>query len=150
MKALIQRVKKAKVLINNLEERKIDFGLVVLLGIGNSDNEEDADWLLNKVLNMRIFNDEKDIMNLSLIDTNGSIMIISQFTLMASTKKGNRPSYINAANHKHAVPLYNYFIRKTSNFINAPIVTGEFGANMLVSIENDGPVTIVIDSKNKE
>ena len=84
---------------------------------GNSDNEEDADWLLNKVLNMRIFNDEKDIMNLSLIDTNGSIMIISQFTLMASTKKGNRPSYINAANHKHAVPLYNYFIRKTSNFI---------------------------------
>ena len=93
---------------------------------------------------------EKDIMNLSLIDTNGSIMIISQFTLMASTKKGNRPSYINAANHKHAVPLYNYFIRKTSNFINTPIVTGEFGANMLVSIENDGPVTIVIDSKNKE
>ena len=89
-------------------------------------------------------------MNLSLIDTNGSIMIISQFTLMASTKKGNRPSYINAANHKHAVPLYNYFIRKTSNFINTPIVTGEFGANMLVSIENDGPVTIVIDSKNKE
>ena len=150
MKAVIQRVKKAKVLINNLEERKIDFGLVVLLGIGNSDNEEDADWLLNKVLNIRIFNDEKDIMNLSLIDTNGSIMIISQFTLMASTKKGNRPSYINAANHKHAVPLYNYFIRKTSNFINAPIVTGEFGANMLVSIENDGPVTIVIDSKNKE
>ena len=113
MKAVIQRVKKAKVLINNLEERKIDFGLVVLLGIGNSDNKEDADWLLNKVLNMRIFNDEKDIMNLSLIDKNGSIMIISQFTLMASTKKGNRPSYINAANHKHAVPLYNYFIRKT-------------------------------------
>ena len=96
MKAVIQRVKKAKVLINNVEERNIDLGLVVLLGIGNSDNEEDAEWLLNKVLNMRIFNDEKNIMNLSLIDINGSIMIISQFTLMASTKKGNRPSYINA------------------------------------------------------
>jgi len=150
MKAVIQRVKKAKVLINNVEERNIDLGLVVLLGIGNSDNEEDAEWLLNKVLNMRIFNDEKNIMNLSLIDMNGSIMIISQFTLIASTKKGNRPSYINAANHKHAVPLYNYFTSRASNLINTPIVTGEFGANMIVSIENDGPVTIVIDSKNKE
>jgi len=150
MKAVIQRVKKAKVLINNLEERKIDFGLVVLLGIGNSDNEEDADWLLNKVLNMRIFNDQNDVMNLSLTDMNGSIMIVSQFTLMASTKKGNRPSYINAANHKHAVPLYNYFISRASNLINKTIVTGEFGASMIVSIENDGPVTIVMDSKNKE
>ena len=150
MKAVIQRVKKAKVLINNVEERNIDLGLVVLLGIGNSDNEEDAEWLLNKVLNMRIFNDEKNIMNLSLIDMNGSIMIISQFTLMASTKKGNRPSYINAANHKHAVPLYKHFTNRASNLINTPIVTGEFGANMIVSIENDGPVTIVIDSKNKE
>tara|TARA_B100000945_G_scaffold314686_1_gene312634 strand:+ start:824 stop:1276 length:453 start_codon:yes stop_codon:yes gene_type:complete len=150
MKAVIQRVKKAKVLINDVEERSIDFGLVVLLGIGNSDNEEDADWLLNKVLNMRIFNDQNDVMNLSLTDMNGSIMIVSQFTLMASTKKGNRPSYINAANHKHAVPLYNYFISRASNLINKTIVTGEFGASMIVSIENDGPVTIVIDSKNKE
>ena len=150
MKAVIQRVKKAKVLINYVEERSIDFGLVVLLGIGNSDNEEDADWLLNKVLNMRIFNDQNDVMNLSLTDMNGSIMIVSQFTLMASTKKGNRPSYINAANHKHAVPLYNYFISRASNLINKTIVTGEFGASMIVSIENDGPVTIVIDSKNKE
>tara|TARA_B100001029_G_C15058541_1_gene456419 strand:- start:210 stop:662 length:453 start_codon:yes stop_codon:yes gene_type:complete len=150
MKAVIQRVKKAKVLINDVEERSIDFGLVVLLGIGNSDNEEDADWLLNKVLNMRIFNDQNDVMNLSLTDMNGSIMIVSQFTLMASTKKGNRPSYINAANHKHAVPLYNYFISRASNLINKTIVTGEFGASMIVSIENDGPVTIVMDSKNKE
>lgn len=150
MKAVIQRVKKAKVLINYVEERSIDFGLVVLLGIGNSDNEEDADWLLNKVLNMRIFNDQNDVMNLSLTDMNGSIMIVSQFTLMASTKKGNRPSYINAANHKHAVPLYNYFISRASNLINKTIVTGEFGASMIVSIENDGPVTIVMDSKNKE
>ena len=150
MKAVLQRVKKAKVLINDIEERSIDFGIVVLLGIDNNDNKEDVDWLVNKVVNMRIFNDKSDVMNLSLIDINGSIMIISQFTLIASTKKGNRPSYINAAKHDYAIPLYNYFINKTSSFIENPIVTGEFGANMIVSIKNDGPVTIVIDSKNKE
>ena len=150
MKAVLQRVKSAKVLINDIEERSIDFGIVVLLGIENNDNKEDVDWLVNKVVNMRIFNDETDVMNLSLIDINGSIMIISQFTLIASTKKGNRPSYINAAKHDHAIPLYNYFISKTSSLINKPIITGDFGANMIVSIENEGPVTIVIDSKNKE
>jgi len=150
MKAVLQRVKSAKVLINDIEERSIDFGIVVLLGIENNDNKEDVDWLVNKVVNMRIFNDETDVMNLSLIDINGSIMIISQFTLIASTKKGNRPSYINAAKHDHAIPLYNYFISKTSSLINKPIITGEFGANMIVSIENEGPVTIVIDSKFKE
>jgi D-tyrosyl-tRNA(Tyr) deacylase len=150
MKAVLQRVKSAKVLINDIEERSINFGIVVLLGIENNDNKEDVDWLVNKVVNMRIFNDETDVMNLSLIDINGSIMIISQFTLIASTKKGNRPSYINAAKHDHAIPLYNYFISKTSSLINKPIITGEFGANMIVSIENEGPVTIVIDSKFKE
>ena len=150
MKAVLQRVKSAKVLINDIEERSIDFGIVVLLGIENNDNKEDVDWLVNKVVNMRIFNDETDVMNLSLIDISGSIMIISQFTLIASTKKGNRPSYINAAKHDHAIPLYNYFISKTSSLINKPIITGEFGANMIVSIENEGPVTIVIDSKFKE
>ncbi len=149
MKAVLQRVKSAKVLINDIEERSINFGIVVLLGIENNDNKEDVDWLVNKVVNMRIFNDETDVMNLSLIDINGSIMIISQFTLIASTKKGNRPSYINAAKHDHAIPLYNYFISKTSSLINKPIITGEFGANMIVSIENEGPVTIFIDSKFK-
>ncbi len=150
MKAVLQRVNNAKVLINNIEEKSIDSGIVVLLGIDKNDNKEDADWLVNKIVNMRIFNDQTDFMNLSLIDINGSIMIISQFTLIASTKKGNRPSYINAAKHNLAVPLYNYFINKTSSLISKPIITGEFGANMMVSIENDGPVTIIIDSKNKE
>ena len=118
--------------------------------MSNDDTKVNVQYLVQKLVNMRIFNDESDVMNLSLIDINGSIMIISQFTLIASTKKGNRPSYINAAKYDYAIPLYNYFINKTSSFIENPIVTGEFGANMIVSIENDGPVTIVIDSKNKE
>ena len=150
MKAVIQRVNNAKVLINNIEEKSIDSGIVVLLGIQKNDNKEDVTWLVNKIVNIRIFNDQNDVMNLSLTDINGSIMIISQFTLIASTKRGNRPSYINAAKHDHAVPLYNYFINKISSLISNPIITGEFGANMIVSIKNDGPVTIVIDSKNKE
>ena len=150
MKVVLQRVNNAKVLINNIEEKSIDSGIVVLLGIQKNDNKEDVTWLVNKIVNIRIFNDQNDVMNLSLTDINGSIMIISQFTLIASTKRGNRPSYINAAKHDHAVPLYNYFINKISSLISNPIITGEFGANMIVSIKNDGPVTIVIDSKNKE
>ena len=110
MKVVLQRVNNAKVLINNIEEKSIDSGIVVLLGIQKNDNEEDVDWLANKIVNIRIFNDQIDVMNRSLIDINGSIMIISQFTLIASTKKGNRPSYINAAKHDQAIPLYNYFI----------------------------------------
>ena len=140
----------AKAEVQSARQKSIDSGIVVLLGIQKNDNEEDVDWLANKIVNMRIFNDQMDVMNLSLIDINGSIMIISQFTLIASTKKGNRPSYINAAKHDQAIPLYNYFINKTSSLISKPIITGEFGANMIVSIKNDGPVTIVIDSKNKE
>ncbi len=150
MRAVIQRVKKAKVIINDIEERTIDFGLVVLLGIENNDNKDDVDWLVNKIVDMRIFNDNSEIMNLSLKDINGSIMIISQFTLFASIKKGNRPSYINAAKHDHAIPLYDYFIEKSSAIIKKLLVTGEFGANMQVSLINDGPVTIVIDSKRRE
>ena len=150
MKAVLQRVNNAKVLINNIEEKIIDSGIVVLLGIDKNDNKEDADWLVNKIVNMRIFNDQTDFMNLSLIDINGSIMIISQFTLIASTKKGNRPSYINAASHQIAIPLYEYFIRMCKEKINDRVKAGVFGADMKIKLLNDGPVTIIIDTKDKE
>jgi D-tyrosyl-tRNA(Tyr) deacylase len=115
-----------------------------------ADQLKDVDWLVNKVLNLRIFNDKNGVMNCSLLDNGGELMIISQFTLMAATKKGNRPSYIRAANHKHAIPLYNYFIKKADSILKSKVATGNFGANMKVTLENDGPVTILIDSKNKE
>ena len=149
MKAVLQRVKKAKVLINDIEERSIDFGIVVLLGIDNNDNKEDVDWLVKKVVNMRIFNDKSDVMNLSLIDINGSIMIISQFTLIALTKKGNRPSWNNAASSKEGKYLYNKFIEEFKLLYNQKkIQTGIFGEDMKIELNNNGPVTIFFDSKN--
>ena len=150
MRVVLQRVRRAQVIIEEKESEEIGNGILILLGIEMADQLEDVDWLVNKVLNLRIFNDKNGVMNCSLIDKGGELMIISQFTLMAATKKGNRPSYIRAANHKYAIPLYNYFIKKADSILKSKVATGDFGANMKVTLENDGPVTILIDSKNKE
>lgn len=158
MKVVIQRVKEASVKIkNSIEEsqnleRKIQQGLVILLGIEDADSEKDIEWLIHKILQLRIFNDNTGIMNLSLENIQGEILLISQFTLFASTKKGNRPSYIRAAKPEIAIPLYESFIDQLNNGIkwNKKITTGVFGADMEISLVNDGPVTIIIDSKNKE
>ena len=150
MRVVLQRVRKALVIIEEKESEEIGNGILVLLGIEMADQLKDVDWLVNKVLNLRIFNDKYGVMNCSLLDNGGELMIISQFTLMATTKKGNRPSYIRAANHNHAIPLYNYFIKKADSILKSKVATGDFGANMKVTLENDGPVTILIDSKNKE
>ena len=150
MKLVIQRVKESSVEIDNKIKAEIERGFLVLIGISKEDNKSDVEWLVNKVLNIRIFNDTDGVMNKSIIDIKGEILIISQFTLMALTKKGNRPSYINSASHEIAIPLYNYFIELLQSKIINRIKTGIFGANMKVSLINDGPVTIIIDSKNKE
>ena len=150
MKLVIQRVKESSVEIDNKIKAEIGKGLLVLIGISQEDNKLDVEWLVNKVLNIRIFNDSDGIMNKSIIDIKGEILIISQFTLMALTKKGNRPSYIESASHEIAIPLYNYFIELLQSEIKSRIKTGTFGADMRVSLINDGPVTIIIDSKNKE
>jgi len=150
MRVVLQRVRKAKVIIEERESNEIGQGILVLLGVENTDEMSDVDWLVNKVLNLRIFNDDNGVMNKSLLDVNGELMIVSQFTLMAATKKGNRPSYIKAASHEHAIPLYESFIKKTRSLLESKIATGTFGAMMRVVLENDGPVTILIDSKNKE
>lgn len=150
MRSVIQRVLKASVTINNQKRSEIGHGLLVLLGIEDSDNETDIEWLCNKIVNLRIFNDTDGIMNLSVKDVNGSIMVISQFTLHAKTRKGNRPSYIKAAHPDIAIPIYNSFIGKISGLLGHEIATGEFGAMMQVELINDGPVTIIIDSKEKE
>ena len=150
MKLVIQRVKESSVEIDNKIKAEIGKGLLVLIGISQKDNKLDVEWLVNKVLNIRIFNDSDGIMNKSIIDIKGEILIISQFTLMALTKKGNRPSYIKSASHKIAIPLYNYFIKLLESKLNNKIKTGIFGADMKVRLINDGPVTIIIDSKNKE
>ena len=150
MKVVIQRVKESSVEIDNKIKAKIENGLLVLIGINQEDNKLDVEWLVNKVLNIRIFNDSDGVMNKSIIDIKGEILIISQFTLMALTKKGNRPSYIESASHEIAIPLYNYFIELLQSEIKSRIKTGTFGADMRVSLINDGPVTIIIDSKNKE
>lgn len=150
MRVLIQRVKKATVTINNTVKSKINRGLLVFVGIENADNEEDIEWLGQKIVNLRIFNDEKGIMNESIKDCGYEILIVSQFTLHASTKKGNRPSYIHAAKPDISLPLYDRFCANLSNKLGKPAKTGEFGAEMEVSLINDGPVTIWIDSKNKE
>ncbi len=149
MRIVIQRVKKAKITINQSIEREIEQGLLVLLGIEEADEKEDADWLLKKILHLRIFDDENGIMNVSLMDIKGNLMIVSQFTLHANTKKGNRPSYIRAAKPEKAVPLYDYFLQQARESI-PQTKSGEFGAYMNIALENDGPVTIIIDSKNKE
>lgn len=150
MRVVIQRVSEASVLINNAEKRSIGQGLLILLGIEDSDSEEDIEWLCGKIARLRIFGDEQGVMNLSVCDVVGQIMVISQFTLYASTKKGNRPSYIRASKPEGAIPLYEKFIQTLQTEIASPIVCGEFGAYMQVSLLNDGPVTIVIDSKNRE
>lgn len=150
MRVVIQRVRKASVLINATEKRVISQGLVVLLGIEMSDTEEDVLWMVNKTLNLRIFGDENDVMYRSLLDIEGELLVVSQFTLMASTKKGNRPSYIRAATHEHAIPLYESFLAVARERMEQAVVSGTFGAAMQIDLLNDGPVTIVIDSKNKE
>ena len=150
MKLVIQRVKESSVEIDNKIKAEIGKGLLVLIGISQEDNKLDVEWLANKVLNIRIFNDSDGVMNNSIIDIKGEILIISQFTLMALTKKGNRPSYIKSASHEIAIPLYNYFIELLESKLNNRIKTGMFGADMKVRLINDGPVTIIIDSKNKE
>lgn len=150
MKAVIQRVLQASVTINDDIVANINQGLLVLVGIEDADNHEDIDWLTSKIANLRIFGDENSVMNLSLKDVSGEIIVVSQFTLHALTKKGNRPSYIKAAKPEVAIPLYEKFILKMENEIGKKVQTGQFGADMKVSLINDGPVTIVIDSKNKE
>ena len=150
MKLVIQRVKESSVEIDSKIKAEIGKGLLILIGISQEDNKLDVEWLVNKVLNIRIFNDSDGVMNKSIIDIKGEILIISQFTLMALTKKGNRPSYIKSASHEIAIPLYNYFIELLESKLNNRTKTGIFGADMKVRLINDGPVTIIIDSKNKE
>jgi len=149
MKSVIQRVTKAAVTIEGKVVSEIKNGLLILLGIEPLDDETDIEWLSKKIANLRIFNDENQVMNKSLIEVNGDAIIVSQFTLHASTKKGNRPSYLNAAKPEIAIPLYKQFISSFENQINKKVGTGEFGADMKVDLLNDGPVTIIIDSKNK-
>ena len=149
MKLVIQRVTHASVVVEGQTVGAIDQGLLVLVGIENEDNQEDINWLSNKLVNMRIFNDAQDVMNLSVKDVEGNILIISQFTLHASTQKGNRPSYIQAAKPDIAIPLYEKFIQKVEEDLGKTVQTGIFGADMKVSLLNDGPVTIIIDSKNR-
>ena len=150
MRALIQRVSNASVTINEQVKSSIQQGLLVLIGIEHNDTDEDSDWLTSKIVNLRIFDDEKGIMNKSVLDIEGNIMVVSQFTLHASTKKGNRPSYIKAAKHEVAIPLYHCFCEKLSQLLGKSVATGEFGADMKVQLINDGPVTIYMDTKNKE
>ncbi|HNR42553.1 MAG TPA: D-aminoacyl-tRNA deacylase [Bacteroidales bacterium] len=150
MRAVIQRVSRASVRIGHTEKSSIGHGLLVLLGIEENDSDTDTDWLCKKIVQLRIFNDNEGIMNLSVRDVNGSIMVISQFTLHAKTKKGNRPSYIKAAPPEKAIPLYNSFTEKISELLGKEIATGEFGAMMEVELVNDGPVTIIIDTREKE
>lgn len=149
MRAVIQRVSEASVVIDNAKVASIQNGLLVLLGIENADTQEDIAWLSEKIANLRVFNDEKGIMNSSLKDIDGELILVSQFTLHASTKKGNRPSYLQAAKPVVAIPLYKEFIRVLTQDLGKKIQTGQFGADMKVSLLNDGPVTILIDSKNK-
>lgn len=150
MRVLIQRVKMASVNINGNEERSIDEGLLVFLGIEDADTQEDIEYLTRKIINLRVFDDENGVMNRSVIETGGEILMISQFTLHASTKKGNRPSYIRAAKPDVAIPLYEAFIKQMTHELGKAIIKGEFGADMQVNLVNNGPVTIWMDSKNRE
>jgi D-aminoacyl-tRNA deacylase len=150
MKAVIQRVSKANVKVGGKVTGEIAEGLLILLGIEDADTEEDIQWLSNKMLNLRIFNDENGVMNNSVLDMGGDILLVSQFTLHASTKKGNRPSYIRASKPDFAVPMYEKMINQLENDLGKKIQTGIFGADMKVELLNDGPVTIIIDTKNKE
>ena len=149
MKVVIQRVNKAEITIDQKETRHIGPGLVVLLGIVEEDGTEDIEWLVKKIINLRIFNDEAGVMNRSVSEIGGDILLVSQFTLHASTKKGNRPSYIKAAKPDVAIPLYNQFIDSLRQDFSGKVMTGSFGADMQIFLINDGPVTIIIDSKEK-
>lgn len=150
MRTVIQRVARASVSVEGSKKSEIGPGLLVLLGIEDSDDSNDIEWLCSKIVQLRIFNDPDGVMNLSVQDTGGRIMVISQFTLHAKTKKGNRPSYIRAARPEVAIPLYNSFVSRLSSLHGHEIATGEFGAMMQVELVNDGPVTIIIDTKEKE
>ncbi len=150
MRFLIQRVAEASVLIDKKPFSNIEKGFLVLVGIEELDNQEDVDWLCSKLINLRVFSDDEGKMNLSLLDIKGDVLLVSQFTLFASTKKGNRPSFIKSAKPEFAIPLYEYCISQLSNLLHKPIKTGQFGADMKVCLVNDGPVTILMDSKQKE
>lgn len=150
MKVVIQRVSEASVVINAKTVACIQQGLLILLGIVAEDTQEDIDWLVKKIANLRIFNDENDVMNKSILDVDGDCIVVSQFTLHASTKKGNRPSYIKAAKPDIAIPMYEHFVTSLEKETGKKVQTGEFGADMKVDLCNDGPVTIVIDTKQKE
>ena len=156
MRAVIQRVNEAGVRIVDIEgidpteERKIDQGFVILLGVCDEDSQEDVDWLVRKIAALRVFNDENGVMNRSLLDVDGNCLVVSQFTLYASYKKGNRPSWFKAGSHEHSIPLYKSFCEQLSEAIGKTVKTGEFGADMKVRLINDGPVTICMDTKNKE
>ena len=150
MRFVIQRVSEASVKIDGAIYSDIQKGFLVLVGVEETDTKEDADWLCQKLIGIRIFSDAEDKMNLSLQDINGDILLVSQFTLFASTKKGNRPSFIKSAKPDIAIPLYEYCIQQLSSLLNKPIKTGQFGADMKVSLANDGPVTILMDSKSRE
>ena len=149
MKAVIQRVAHAGVTIEGALKASVGKGLLVLLGVGYEDGADDIRWLVRKISGLRIFDDEKGVMNRSVVDVDGEVIVISQFTLMADCRRGNRPSYINAANHEIAIPLYLEFCRELSEAIGKKVQTGEFGADMKVELLNDGPVTICLDSKEK-
>ncbi|MDQ3190385.1 MAG: D-aminoacyl-tRNA deacylase [Bacteroidota bacterium] len=150
MRVVIQRVSKASVTINEKLKCAIENGLLILLGIEETDNTEDIPWLVQKISNLRIFDDKEGVMNLSVKDVNADVLIISQFTLFASTKKGNRPSYLRAAKPIIAIPIYELLIKSLEEELKKPVSSGEFGADMQVALVNDGPVTILIDTKNKE
>ena len=150
MRAVIQRVTRASVAIEGKEKAKIENGFLVLLGIEDADSTDDVSWLAGKIAKLRVFSDAEGLMNLSLDDIHGDIIVVSQFTLFAATKKGNRPSYIRAARPEKAIPLYELFVKTLQTEIQGSVQTGEFGADMKVDLLNDGPVTIIIDTKNKE
>lgn len=150
MRAVIQRVSRASVTIEGTVKSSIQGGFLILLGICEEDNMEDVDWLVHKIAGLRVFDDENHVMNRSILDVNGEILVISQFTLYASYKKGNRPSWFRAGSHEHSIPLYEAFCNQLSEAIGKPVGTGEFGSDMKVELLNDGPVTICMDTKNKE
>ena len=150
MRAVIQRVSRASVTIRKKIKSETGPGLLVFAGIEDADNETDVEWLCNKIVQLRIFNDNNEVMNLSVLDSGGDILVVSQFTLHARTRKGNRPSYIRAAHPDVAIPLYNSFVSRLSGLLGKEVATGEFGAMMEIELVNDGPVTIIMDTKQKE
>jgi len=150
MRAVIQRVTHASVTIEGNMKSRIEQGFLILLGICDEDTIEDVEWLVKKIANLRVFGDENDVMNRSILDVQGEALVVSQFTLYASYKKGNRPSWFRAGSHEHSIPLYEAFCHELSNQLGKPVGTGEFGADMKVELLNDGPVTICMDTKNKE